>query len=79
MSNLELCPNCGGPVVEEEMTQPFQYAYEGHPLYAMLTATYVGFSCKNPECLTMISDQRGEEARELAVERYLEERKWLAR
>ena len=68
----EFCPDCDGPTHEELVIQEFQYGFEGYEHKAMLKATYVAFVCNNPDCGCIISDYRGEMAREAAVNQHLE-------
>lgn len=68
---MERCPDCDGPVHEELVTQKFPYGYEGYEHKAILTATYIALVCDNRECDCVTSDERGEAAREAAVDKHL--------
>lgn len=64
---MNTCPACGGKATEESFLEKFEYGFGLNS--AMLEATMPLLTCA--DCGFRFTDERGEEAREAAVQKYL--------
>lgn len=68
MESME-CPNCSGKTIEKLVS--YRFCYGLAPNTVRLRVVHMAFICQDLKCDTIITDYRGEEAREQAVKEYL--------
>lgn len=66
---IDSCCDCGRPVTEQEVSYLFGYGIAPNTVY--LRVTHIGWQCTSDTCDSIITDWRGEEARENAVKEHL--------
>lgn len=64
------CLSCGKPMVEGIVEYGFPYGLDNNPV--TLTVSHIGWLCN--DCETILTDERGEEARMDTIKKYLAER-----